>query len=107
MATFSTWLAEQGAADNPEVLNSRGEQRKEYLMAYMVWQARERKAKQSQQTKRVVGNTQKKERLRGWFPYEKLSNIVGKSKLDKWIDAKVIESKADERTGDDAREMCD
>ena len=107
MASMAHWLKNEGCTQNGDALSSRGTDRKRFLEAFMVYQAREKKARVEQTTSRKVGQENRSHVEKGWFSYEYVKGKVGEKKLDAWIAAKQIPSRPDKRTGSDDKEMCD
>ena len=105
MATFTHWLKSQGASENMEALESTGEARTKYLEEYLVWQRREKRSKCETTVAKVSGSSKHEKTRQGWMSYHAIEQIVGKAKLDMWIDRSLLSDRVDPRSGSDEKEF--
>jgi hypothetical protein len=83
MAAMAQWL--KANEPNGAGINSRGDDRKKYLEAYLVFQLRQKKAKK---TTTVTGsNSHQEKEMSAWYMWgkEKMHLELGQKKADSWI----------------------
>ena len=68
MATFTAWAKQNG--QNQKALDSKLQDRKDYLMKFLCWQAKDKKAKLNSESKRTVTTSKTKKNLTGWKSLE-------------------------------------
>ena len=103
MATFVAWAKQNG--QNQKALDSKLQDRKNYLMKFLCWQAKDKKAKLNSESKRTVTTTKTKKNLTGWKSLEFMKRELGEAKLDRLVELGKIKTQPCQRSGEDTREM--
>jgi hypothetical protein len=99
MARMTSWAKKDPAA-NKEILESKGEHRRQFLQKSLAMASREKKARSYQTTERSAGSEIRSQTEKGWFSYEVLKGRLGMARLDAYINAGKIKSKEDPDLGD-------
>ena len=107
LASMKYWAenVEEDPVLAKNLLAAKGEERDKYLTSFLVMQGRNKKAKMAEVTTKTVGQLVTERDAKGWRDYEWMCSKVGKLKLDRWIELKVIKGRPDPKTGETTKEM--
>ena len=107
LASMKYWAenVEEDPVLAKNLLAAKGEERDKYLTYFLVMQGRNKKAKMAEVTTKTVGQLVTEREAKGWRDYEWMCSKVGKLKLDRWIELKVVKGRPDPKTGETTKEM--
>jgi len=104
MASMTQYVRANGDA---EALGSRGEQRKAFMLSYLVLQARNKRAKLESSTKRAISNTTADQSTRGWVSYHYMVTKFGAERVEHLLTASKLKTRPCPLTGATSKELCD
>ncbi|CAK0805482.1 unnamed protein product [Prorocentrum cordatum] len=110
LASFRYYLIEKGGGTtNPgllqDVMASKGEERKQYLLDFLVMQARDKKAKVGQTSTYKTGTDKRSHTITGWVSWKKFCDVLGEKKAELFLEKNVVTTRPCTQTGSTEKEI--